>query len=333
VKVKYDVSGVEVQGDFKPVQPGLYRAKVEEINEWSGQYGAGAEVVLSVTARSDGTKKDLEGLGSKLWTYIYFDHEPTAFKWAEFLASVGAPPKGTFDSAKIAGKVEVLVRVKGDKDRDTDEYRPKVAKLLPLPEDAEEPEDEPDEPEAEAEAEPEEEAVDLDALDRDELKKLIKEEQLGTLAELGITKATTDDEIREIIAEKLGGEEEEPEAEDEPEEEEPEPEEEEEPEAEPEPEDDGLDELDRDALKKLIKTEDLGSLADLGINKATSDDEIREKIREKRGGGEKPDYSTWTAQQLKDEIKERGLTIEGRYSGAKAIKALQEDDSSDSDPF
>jgi hypothetical protein len=86
-----------------------------------------------------------------------------------------------------------------------------------------------DEPEGEAEVED-----DLAELDRDGLKKLIKVEGLGTLAELGINKKTTDDEIREIIR-NARPEPEQPEPEDEPE---PEPEEEpeaDEPEAEDEP--------------------------------------------------------------------------------------------------
>lgn len=348
MRVKYNVKGVESQGDFTPVKPGLYRAKVEEINPWEkkeadGGHGKGMEVVLVVTANSAGSKKNVEGIGSKLWRYLYLDYEPTASMLREFLEATAVVDgskgeSGTLDTNKIVG-TEVLVRVKSDKDQDG-EYRPKIGRIMKLDADASEgePEDEPEEEEEPESEEPEEEegeAIDLDALDRDELKKLIKEEGLGTLADLGITKATTDDQIREIIAEKLGGDEEaEPESEEE-EEEEPEPEEE--PEAEPE-NTDGLDDLDRDGLKKLIKSEGLGSLADLGINKATSDEEIREKIRAARGSGEEPedeapDYDSWSPEQLKAEIQERGLSLEGRFAKSKAVKALKEDDASDSDPF
>lgn len=79
---------------------------------------------------------------------------------------------------------------------------------------------------------PEPPAPDLSEMDRDELKALIKERELGTMKDLGINSKTTDDEIRELISEKLGLD-----AEPEPEpEEEPEPEPEDEPEPEPEEE-------------------------------------------------------------------------------------------------
>lgn len=342
VKLPDSVKDADTSGDWTPVKPGMYIAEVAEVNDWSkseaaGGHGDGMELVLKILSNSKGETKGVEGIGSQLWRYVYFDYEPTVGMLAEVLDATGQKRTGTLDTNKMVGK-KVQVRVKSGKNMDG-EYRAEVGKILSLAQDAPEPEpgDEP-----EPEAEPEGDVLDLDTLDRNDLKKLIKDQELGTLADLGINAKTTDDAIRDIIAEKLGGEEEpEPEPE-----EEPEPELEPEPEPEPEPEDDGL-EIARDALKMLIKEEGLGSLIELGINRATTDDEIRDIIRGARGGDEpepepedepeaeagSPDYSKYSPEMLKAELKERGIEMEGRFSKAKAIKTLREDDGDDGEPF
>lgn len=323
-KVKYNVSGVD-SSDFTPVKPGMYRAKIEEINDWSGQYGAGMEVVLTVVSDSQGKKKDVEGIGSKLWTYIYLDHEPSAFRLAEFIRAIALKDSGTLDTEKQVGK-EVQVRVKSDRNEDG-EYRPRVGKLLPLADEAGA-EEEPEEPE---EGEPEDEGdgedVDLDDLDRAALKKLIKDQEL----DITVKKAWTDDQLRAEIATALGAEDEEDGEEEEGDEEEGD-------------EDDAvdLDKLDRAGLKAFIKENELA----VKVMKSDSDDDIRAKIaaaaeadsddgEEEEGeeGDETPDYKKWSAEQLKAEIKERGLKLTGGFTKPKAVKLLEKDDKSDDEPF
>lgn len=327
-KVKYNVKGVDTSGDFTPVKPGMYRAKIEEINDWSGQFGAGMEVVLSVTSDSKGKKKDVEGIGSKLWTYIYFDHEPSAFRLAEFIKALGLKETGTLDTDKMVGK-EVQVRVKPDRNEEGD-YRPRVGKLLALAEDAGEEPDEPEEGEEPEEDDEDDEGVDLDELSRAELKKFIKENEL----DITVKKSMSDDDVRAAITEATS---EEDDDEEEPEDEEPE---------EEEDDDEGvdLDTLDRSALKKFIKDNELS----VKVTKGMSDDDIRAAIAEaaesdddeedddEEEGEEKdeaPDYNSWTQTKLKAELKERGLKLSGDFTKRKAVNALKKDDASDDEPF
>lgn len=115
---------------------------------------------------------------------------------------------------------------------------------------------------------PEPPPPDLSEMDRDELKALIKERELGTMKDLGINTKTTDDEIREIISEALGLN-----AEPEPEPEaEPEPEEEPEPESEPEAE---ADEPKPAGRRRGKKDDDEPTSSDA---EDVDDDEYRELI-------------------------------------------------------
>ncbi len=351
MKVKYDVSGVESGQDFKPVKPGMYRAKIAEVNPRDGQHGNMLEIVFTVTADSKGDKK-VEGVGSKLWTYIYTDYEPQAWRLREFLEAVGKTEKGgkkgekgTIDTDKMVG-MELQVRAKSDTNLDGD-YRPAVGKILSLADDEtvgeEQDEEEPDEDEDVEDSEEEEgdeededeDAVDLDELSRAELKAFIKEEEL----DVKIKKAMTDEDVRRAITEEM-------QASDDPEEEE---EEEEEVEEEAEDETVDLETLSRAELKAFIKEEEL----DVTVAKKDTDDEIRDKINLALGevedpeeevddededededeGDETPDYSSWDADQLKGELKERGLKLEGKYGKKKAVAALEADDDSDEEPF
>ena len=161
MKVKYDVSGVESGQDFTPVKPGMYHAKIAEINPRDGKHGNMLEIVFTVEADSKGNKK-VEGVGSKLWTYIYTDHEPTAFRLRELLEAVGKTEKGgkkgekgTLDTDKMIG-MDLQVRVKSDTNLDGD-YRPAVGKLLSMADDETSGEEEEEEDEEEEEEEEEEE--------------------------------------------------------------------------------------------------------------------------------------------------------------------------------
>jgi hypothetical protein len=282
VKVKYNVKGVDSRGGPR-VKPGAYIVSVKEIEVGESKAkDPMMTITFQVIKNADGTKSEFKGQTVRQW--ILLDHSDEGAREAgqsrlrQFLEAIGQVQgtkgeQGTLDTNKAEG-TELQLQISSDKDQDG-EYMPRVKKMWGL--DAEESEseedggedesEEPEEDEEPEEEEPEEEdAVDLDELDRSELKKLIKEEGLGSLKDLGINKGTSDDDIRKIIAEKMGAEE----SEEEPEEE--------------------------------------------------SEDEA-------------PDYSEWDAKQLKAELQERGLELDGKFAKSKAVKALKEDDGSDSDPF
>jgi hypothetical protein len=335
--VKYDLSGVDDLPDEPHAPVGAYIGVIEEAEaKTSGNGNPMIEVRWRLTHAADGTK--LKETYQPIWDYPILEHDSKFVmgKTKAFFEAMGLKLKGSLDTAKLKGK-KAQLKLKSDTD-DGGDYRPRIGKILPVSDAAagaaDEPE--PDEPEA-----GEGEAIDLDALDRDGLKKLIRSEKLGTLADLGINSKTTDDQIREIIANAMGGGEPEPE-------EEPEPEPEEE-----EGEAIDLSELDRDGLKKLIKEEGLGTLAELGINKTTTDDQIRSIIAEKMGGEPEPEeepeeepeaeaepdgegdgYDAMTIKDLAADFKERSLDeaplkgLKGAKLKAKVIELLREDDNS-----
>lgn len=354
--IKYDVSNVEGGGDFVHVKPGLYIGRIEEINEKDSSSGNGPmlEVILKPVKDAKGKAvvlKDSSGKDatpSRVYTYILLAHEPSAWKLKEFVEAVGLKVKGALDPDKLTG-IEVQMQIKSDKDLDGN-YRPRVGKLMRLKgEEAAEVEPDTDDAE-EAEAE-EEGADDDDALtyadlleyDRATLKEVNKVNELG----IKVLKTMSDDDLRAAIAEALelspedeeAEDEAEPEAEDDEEEEE---QEEDEPEAEEEDDEEEADDLaglDRAELKALIKSESL----EVKVFKTDSDDDLRAKITEARGGDEAEeeeeesdeetvDYNTYSAEQLKAELKERGL----KTVGAKKVlvQRLEADDrKSDEDPF
>jgi len=247
-KIKYDLSGVEDVQDGQHAPVGIYRAKVRSVDGPKQSSGGNPmlEVVFDLT--HDATGKKLKEQYMPVWYYPILEHDHPFVKarLKEFLTAFGLKPKGTLDTDKIVGQT-VQLKLKSDTDQDG-EYRPKISKVMGLPESSEEPEEEPDE---EPEEEEEDEGVDLDALNRSELKKFIKDEEL----EIKVTKSMSDEDIREAIAEAMGEESEEEEPEDdEPEEEEGE---ESEGEGEAEEEDDGYDDMSVADLKAELKEREL----------------------------------------------------------------------------
>ena len=167
-------------------------------------------------------------------------HPLSAARTKEFMLAVGLAAKGTLDTDKLVGKA-VQVRLKNDTDQDGD-YRPKVGKVMALPE-ADEPEDEAEE---EPEAEGDEEEMDLDALDRKGLKAVDQGRGPGGAG----AESMSDDDIRKAIIAAWPEDEEE---EDEPEDEE----EEAEDETEAEADDDGYDDMNVADLKAELKEREL----------------------------------------------------------------------------
>lgn len=104
-----------------------------------------------------------------------------------------------------------------------------------------------------------------------------------------------------------------------------------------EEEEDGIDleELDRVALKKLIKDEGL----EIKVLKSMSDDDLRSAIAEAMGvagddeeeeeGGDAEDYNSWGIPDLKGELESRGLKTTGPKP--QLVKRLEESD--EADPF
>lgn len=261
-KVRYDVSKATASGDWEHVQPGLYIFEVREMNAKVSKKkpdGSGGnkmlEVILKPTAEADGTK--LDGEFSQVYYYVLVDGSQDG-RLRALTDALGLNPKGTIDTEEVVGE-QLLGHVKSDKDQDG-EYRPRIAKVMPVPSDVEV--DEAEEEEDEEPEEEEDEGIDLSELDRVALKKLIKDNEL----EVRVLKSMSDDDIRQAIAEALGGDEE-------------------------------------------------------------PEDEEEEDESEDESNG----YDEMSIQDLKNTLKERGLTTTGKKSAL--VARLSEDDQKGGDPF
>lgn len=244
-KVKYDVSNVEDIADRTPAPVGIYTGKVVKCDgpKPSSKGNQMLEVQFTLTHNGAGKKLKPNEFGD-VWMYPILDHDHPFVQATlkEFLLAFGFKPKGVLDTDKILGQ-SVQLKLKSDTDQDG-EYRPRIGKIMAAVEDTgeEEPEDD------DAEEDDDEEGIDLDALDRKQLRALIKEESL----EIRVLKSMSDDDIREAIAEALGEDEEEEEPDDEEEDDEPDEDEE-------EAEDDGYDDMSIADLKAELKERELPS--------------------------------------------------------------------------
>ena len=157
--IKYDNSKVETR---KQAQPGVHLFKIVSVRDRTEEGKQDIEVVLEV---SEGKDK-----GARVWAYLGLT-EATAWKFRQFTDALGLPPKGTLNTAKLVGKpIGGLIT----EDTWDSEYRARLKTFLD-PEKVgadEEGEDLDDVTEDEGDE------VDLDALDLDELKELIEEEEL-----------------------------------------------------------------------------------------------------------------------------------------------------------
>jgi len=140
--VKFDVSGSDpdrATQSFEPPKPGVYRAKVAELN--SG-FAKSRE-----TGKPDPKRPRLEVVyhllddpykNAPLWDYLSFSEE-AQWKMDQFLQAVGIASKkkrkGSFDSDSLIGKI-VKVRVRGGKNL-SDEYRAEVGGVMAAPDEDE----------------------------------------------------------------------------------------------------------------------------------------------------------------------------------------------------
>lgn len=215
--IRYDVSDVE-SGAGEQAPPKIYKAKIMTAEHR--------------TEKSDGTKIEGKGdfhitvsVGDKfapLHSYIGL-YDATAWKLREFTDALGMPAKGSLDPKKLIGKE---CRVQVTKDEYDGAYKARLKTWLAAKEveegedadadeadeeeeaededevDEEEEVEEDEEAEEEEDEEPEEEEADdpLAELDRSELKKYIKDNEL----EVKVTTKMSDDDIRAAIVDAEG---------------------------------------------------------------------------------------------------------------------------------
>jgi hypothetical protein len=241
-KVKYDVTQFsDVSDNHAPV--GTYILTVEDIDGPKPSSNGNAMLEVRFRPTHDTQGHRLKEEYAPIWEYPLLEHDSpfVQARTKAFFLSLGLPPKGTLDTDKAEG-MKVLARLKSDTDQDGD-YRPRIAKLMKVeqPDEAEEPDED------EAGEDEEDEGVDLDSLNRTELKKFIKDEEL----DISVKKSMSDDDIRAAIVEAMPEDEEEP---DEDEEEDEDEEDEDEEQAEP---DDNYDGLSVAELKAELKEREL----------------------------------------------------------------------------
>jgi len=240
-RIKFDVKGVApAQDTSTPIPKGMYKCTVETclVAKPEGK-DQRIEVVYVI---ADGDHK-----GRKLFDYLNLESEqPFAqSRVRQFLEAFGIvtakKEAGTFDPEKLVGE-DCNVRVAHQTGQAGTQWegqiQSRVGGVFALGEDEAEDEDLDEDEESEDEDEgdedeDDEDEVDLDELDRAELKKLIKDEELG----IKVTKSMSDDDVRKAIAEAMGGDEDEDEGEDD----------------EDDEEDVDYNDLDLDALKATCK--------------------------------------------------------------------------------
>lgn len=174
-KITFDVSGSDPKKatqDLEPPKPGVYVAKVDEINPG---YSKDED-----TGKPDKTRPRLEVIyrinkgkykGAPLWDYLSFS-EASQWKLDQFLQAVGIATekkrKGSFDTAKQVGKL-VKVRVQGQ--GSGEDYRARVRGVFKYDPDAEDDEDTEDEDEVDEDIEDEEEDEETETEDEDDTEE------------------------------------------------------------------------------------------------------------------------------------------------------------------
>lgn len=326
-KIKFDVSNVEDGGDFTQAKPGMYIAKIAEVNEKESSKGNPMlEIIFEITRDSKGKK--VKERYSRIWHYVITDPESGAFfRMKELVKALGLKLKGTLDTDKIVG-TELQIQVKADKDLE-DNYRAKIGKVLALPED-EDDEDEDDEDddddiededdESEDDDDDDEEAYteeDLDELDNDELKEVAEE------FDLDIPKRLTDKGRAKLIDAILEAQEE----------------------GEEDDEDDEEEDDDESDYDSMSRKELIAEIKERGLKAPRGAEEgdliaILEEDDDSEGDDDEDDddddedaedYSEWDLDAIKNELKERGLKVGG--SKKIMIARLEKDDESEEDPF
>jgi hypothetical protein len=341
-KVKYDVSDVETE--FHHVEPGMYICKVETINyreDTKSGNGPNLEVILKPVKDSKGKKvklKDKKGkpvTPANVYTYVMLEHEPSEWKLAEFIRAFGLKEGGELTDkivAKLVGK-DVQANLKSDTDQDGN-YRPRIAKLLALPDeepdDDDDDDDDDDEPDTDADdtdededddssddddddddEEDEDEDEDDDSSDEDEDEDDDDEESSDEPNRDNYDKDELDALDNDDLVDVAFGYEEEDEQ-----------------------YDGWLDEDDKSNFVKKGKLSDKGRkkliAAVLAAQEEPAGDDDDDEDESEGEAEEKPDYDSMSVADLKKLAKERGLEQKG--TKAKLAARLKKDDEDDQ-PF
>lgn len=342
-QIKYDVSDVEAGGGGEEPQPGLYPGKIVGITQRATKKNSSDKVNdLEVVV-------DIGKEYVRMYTYIKLPGDPAfdnqKWKLREFTDALGLPPKGALPELKTLSGKAVNVKVSADTDRDGG-YRGRIKNLFLPTTDAPAGSSNGDEPDGSGDEGP---------YGREEIETWSDEDLKGYAEELGVEvptgrgwKVKLIDAL--IMAEAEGDE---PDGESDGEE------------AASSGNASLLEGLSDELIAELKTDSDYyadwsdddvkGFVTDLGIdgNVATSGRGWRPKavagiveFAEQALGGEPgtageaaaeedtyEDEGEWPTNDLKAEIEERNeqgaeITIEGRWTRAKMIAALREDDKS-----
>lgn len=176
-KIKFDVTGsdpVKATQGFEPPKPGVYTAKVAEINPGFSKGEDGKpdqnkprlEVIYHIT--------DSRYPNAPLWDYLTFGEGFPKQKMDQFLQAVGVATakkrKGVLDTDLVIGKL-VKVRVRGGTNQN-DEYKATVGGVMPAT-----PEDEDFEDAEPEEADEEDEETDDESEDSEEDEDEVEEDE------------------------------------------------------------------------------------------------------------------------------------------------------------
>jgi hypothetical protein len=322
VVIPVDVTDVEAKS-FQQPTPALYTMVIKEAKHRDEDGKNDIELVLQVEGS--------EFADSQLWTYVGLT-EASQWKMRELLDALGLPPKIELDLQKHLVNKRMKVKVNGDQYQG--EYRARVGRFAPLDAAAGAPEAGPV-PVAEDAAAPEDEPwteEDLKALTDDDLKAEVANFDLKDVKTSGRGwKPKAIKAILEADAAAQG--------------------------------DDAGDEdtnyeawelkdqveaiLEDDKLKALlpgIEEDDAVSDDDkdflAGFLHAADDGTIEQYLTENpwdedgEATKEKPDYSTWSLDELKEDVARRGLKVPtGRGLKPKLVKLLEDNDGEEGDPF
>lgn len=298
-RIKYDVEDVEPGKEFEQAKPGIYSAKIIEVEPRQENGKNDIHLTVEIT--------DPKDTYSRLHSYVHLG-EASRWKMRELTDALGLPGKGTLDTDKMVNK---NLRVKVGAGTYEGEYRAQLNRFLSLKDDDDEDEDdvEPDEDDTDAEDAEDGDSEDYNEWEVDDLKAELEERELDVPTGRGA--ALKKKLVAALEADDAGDEDDEEEEEEE--------------------EDD--DELPNFASLGLADLKKLASDAGLEVKGPKSKFVAALEEHHSNGAAEpEDDYDEWTTEELITEAKERELELpKGRKDKAKLVALLREDDGTE--PF
>lgn len=298
--------------DAKPAKSGLYTGEIVSVEQKNSKNDEDmVEIRWNLVGDENGKKLPKKDQPDPVWSWHPTDPESSwARRMKELLRALGVKLTGSID---IKEGSKALLQIKEGTD-DSGNARANVAKIIKLGSNgAEAAEDEDEEEDDEAGA-----TVDLDEMDRDQMKVLAKEYGVRVL------KKDDDDALRAKIQAAM-------------------PEDDEEEEDEEEDDEEEEDAVDLDTLNRAeLKAFKNENAPDVKILKSDSDDDIRGKIAEAMGAESEDDeeeddeeeggdnYDELDFKTLSSEAKDRDIEIPTKGTAAKKkatlIARLRKDD-------